>query len=114
MGTSKFSAMEISQEKFRLKIDNVLFFLVTGNFDSSQTSAGSISCLNIWSGMHSSEDSMTFSNCEHYGDIFHLNTISGAIHGSVMPRVTTKFGEWRGKIKDDYTMMTLKQTSILL
>ena len=75
--------------------------MVTGDFVDSQTSAGSISCLNIWSGTHSSEDLMTFSNCEHHGDIFHLNTISGAIHGDVMPRVTTKFGEWSGKISDD-------------
>ena len=85
--------------------------MVTGDFVDSQTSAGSISCLNIWSGTHSSEDFMTFSFCEHHGDIFHLNTISGAIHGRVMPRVTTKFGEWSGKIRDDFE--TLKQISIL-
>ena len=80
--------------------------MVTGNFERSQTSAGSISCLNIWSGRHFSNDLLTFSKCQHHGDIFHLNTISGAIHGRVMPRVTTKFGELNGKIGDDYTSST--------
>mgnify|MGYP001799165680 CR=1 FL=1 len=72
----------------------------TGEFDESQTSAGSISCLNIWSRTYSSEELLNFARCENNGDLFHLNTISGTIHvyGGVVPHVITTSGDIKSSL----------------
>ena len=65
----------------------------TGGFDQSKSSAGSISCLNIWHSTRSSEKLLSFSNCNDKGDLFHLSATSGYIHGGVMAQVSTTAGE---------------------
>ena len=67
--------------------------LSTGGFNQSKTSAGSIACLNIWHSTRSSEELLSFSNCNDKGDLFHLSATSGYIHGGVMDQVSKTAGE---------------------
>ena len=66
---------------------NMLIF--SGSFTDRESSAGFVTCLNIWSGVISSETLLAFSQCRNYGDIFHLDDQSGSLHGLVTADFTS-------------------------
>ena len=66
------------------------FFLVfSGRFTDHESSAGFVTCLNIWSGVFSSETLLAFSQFKYYGDTFHLDDQSGSLHGLVTADFTS-------------------------
>ena len=61
----------------------------SGRFTDRESSAGFVTCLNIWTGVFSSEKLLAFSQCRNYGDIFHLDDQAGSLHGLVTADFTS-------------------------
>lgn len=65
-----------------------------GDVAGHDASAGYFACLNIWTGIYSSDSLMAFSQCKNPGDIFYLSQIHDeTLYGNVHSELSSEQGK---------------------